>query len=88
MTVTTEATNHSDGAAPFGVGFHPYLTVGTPSVDSARLMIPAKQRLVADERALPVGAAQLAGTEFDFVDDAADRIDQTGHRLHRSGSGR
>ena len=68
MTVTTEATNHSDAAAPFGVGFHPYLTVGTPSVDSALLMIPARQRLVADERALPVGTAQLAGTEFDFAE--------------------
>jgi aldose 1-epimerase len=71
MTVTTEATNDSDSAAPFGVGFHPYLTVGTPSVDSALLMIPAKQRLVADERALPVGTAQLAGTEFDFTDERA-----------------
>jgi aldose 1-epimerase len=67
MTVTTEATNHSNTPAPFGIGFHPYLTVGTPSVDSALLMIPARQRLVTDERGLPVGTAQLAGTEFDFA---------------------
>ncbi len=68
MTVSTEATNHSDTAAPFGLGFHPYLTVGTPSVDSAHLLIRARQRLVTDERALPVGSAELAGTAFDFAE--------------------
>ncbi len=68
LTVTTEATNHSDTAAPFGLGFHPYLTVGTATVDSAQLLIHARQRLVTDDRLLPVGSTQVAGTEFDFAE--------------------
>ena len=68
MTVTTEATNHSEIPAPFGVGFHPYLTVGTPTVDDSWLQIPARQRFVTNDRGLPVGKAELAGTEFDFAD--------------------
>ena len=68
MTVTTEAINHSGTAAPFGLGFHPYLTVGTPWVDNAHLLIHARQRLVADDRALPVGSAPLVGTELDFAE--------------------
>ena len=65
LTVTTEATNASGVSAPFGVGFHPYLTVGIP-VDEARLTIPASRRLTTDDRALPIGEEDVAGTEFDF----------------------
>jgi aldose 1-epimerase len=66
LAVTTEATNTSGSVAPFGLGFHPYLTVGTTTVDAARLLVPARRRLVADERGLPTGDATVAGTEFDF----------------------
>lgn len=66
LRVTTEATNASSTPAPFGIGFHPYLTVGTPSVDTTRLLLPAKRRLVTDERGLPTGDAGVGGTEFDF----------------------
>lgn len=37
-TVTT--TNVGDAAAPYGVGQHPYLTVGTELVDTALLTVP------------------------------------------------
>ena len=53
LTVNTSATNATDVAAPFGIGFDPYLTVGTPTVDSARLVVPALRRLLADETACP-----------------------------------
>jgi aldose 1-epimerase len=65
LTVLAKATNASNVPAPFGIGFHPYLTVGIP-VDEARLRLPALRRLVTDERALPVGEEEVAGTEFDF----------------------
>jgi galactose mutarotase-like enzyme len=66
LAVTATATNETDTPAPFGIGFHPYLTVGTPTIDSARLLLGAGHRLVSDERGLPIGTAPVGGTEFDF----------------------
>jgi aldose 1-epimerase len=67
LVVTAEAVNLAGGAIPFGIGFHPYLTVGTPTVDTAALLIPARQRLLTDERGLPTGETAVDGTEFDFT---------------------
>jgi len=68
LDVTVTATNPSeDEAVPLGVGFHPYLTVGTTPVDRAHLTVPARRRLVTDERGLPTADAAVAGTEYDFV---------------------
>lgn len=66
LSVGVRTTNTSGGPAPFGIGFHPYLTVGVP-IDGARLTIAASRRLVTDERALPIGAEDVAGTDFDFT---------------------
>ena len=65
LAVLASARNASEVPAPFGIGFHPYLTVGV-QVDSVRLTLPASHRLVTDERALPVGEEEVAGTEFDL----------------------
>ena len=67
LTIRVRATNASAEPAPFGIGFHPYLTLGIP-VDDVRLTIPASRRLVTDERALPVGEEDVAGSELDFAD--------------------
>jgi len=68
LAVTTTAANTGDIALPFGLGFHPYLTVGSEQVDTALLRLPATRRLVLDARALPTGEVQpVAGTEFDFT---------------------
>ncbi len=68
LSVLVRASNTGERPAPFGVGFHPYLTVGTPSVDSALLRLPASERLVADDRGLPTGERKtVEGTEFDFL---------------------
>jgi galactose mutarotase-like enzyme len=66
LTVTASARNGSDAPAPFGVGFHPYLTVGSDVIDVSLLTIPARRRLVTDERGLPSGDQAVAGTAFDF----------------------
>ncbi|WP_405833712.1 gluconokinase, GntK/IdnK-type [Streptomyces sp. NBC_00105] len=63
-TVTT--TNAGDAAAPYGVGQHPYLTVGTDLVDTALLTVPARHRLIADEHGLPTGEEPVEGTAYDF----------------------
>jgi aldose 1-epimerase len=36
------------------------------SVDDAVLHVPARTRLLVDSRLLPIGAAKVAGTEYDF----------------------
>jgi len=67
LAVTAQATNVDDVAAPFGIGFHPYVTVGTPSVDTASLLVPARRHLVTDDRGLPVSSASVARSDFDFT---------------------
>ena len=66
LETVARATNTSAEAAPFGIGFHPYLTVGIP-VDEVQLTIPASRGVTTDDRALPVGEQDVAGTEFDFT---------------------
>ena len=67
LTVSTTATNVGSGDCPFGAGFHPYLTVGTPTVDSLVLAAPGRRVLEADERGIPVRTVPVAGTELDFT---------------------
>ncbi len=66
LTVITTAENRGENDLPFGIGFHPYLTVGTPAVDRVKLTLRAGERLVADERGLPTGSVPVDGTEYDF----------------------
>jgi len=54
-------------AAPVGVGFHPYFTVGTESVDKAEAKIPATGYLEFNEQLAPTGKVLSAkGTEWDY----------------------
>ena len=91
LTVTTDAQNFGDGDLPFGLGFHPYLTVGTATIDQARLRVPARSRLVADERGLPTGSVGVASTEFDFTASrpiGVTRLDTAFWDLNRDSDGR
>jgi aldose 1-epimerase len=90
LEVVARATNASAEAAPFGIGFHPYLTIGMP-VDDVRLTIPASRRLTTDERALPAGEEDVAGNEFDFTVGrpvGATRLDTCFTGLARGSDGR
>ncbi|MEZ5095365.1 MAG: aldose epimerase [Nocardioides sp.] len=66
LVVTQSAVNQSSTAAPYAQGAHPYLTLGVP-VDELELTLPAASRLLTDERLLPVGREQVAGTAYDFA---------------------
>lgn len=66
LEVRTSATNVGPEPCPFGAGTHPYLTVGTPSVDSALLRVPANSVLTSDEHGIPVGSGPVDGTDADF----------------------
>jgi len=91
LTVTTQATNLSGETAPFGLGFHPYVTAGTPTVDTAGLFLPARRRLLTDERARPSGETGVAGTDFDFANGrpvGTMKLDTCYTDLVRDGDGR
>jgi aldose 1-epimerase len=66
LTVTTTAANVGAVACPFGAGFHPYLTLGTATVDTLILQAPGASYLEADERGIPTVSLAVAGTPFDF----------------------
>lgn len=66
LTVQTTAVNVGAHSCPFGAGAHPYLTVGTPTVDECLLQAPGAARLEADERQIPHGVRPVEGTGYDF----------------------
>ncbi len=91
LTVRTSITNASDSAAPVAAGSHPYITVGTPTVDTAILHLPADTRLPTGEQQIPTGREPVAGTPFDFRSARAIGdldIDYTFTDLHRDDDGR
>jgi aldose 1-epimerase len=66
LTVTAIATNTGSRRAPFGAGFHPYLSLHGEAIDDATLQIPVAQRLVTDAAQLPIGTQAVSGTPYDF----------------------
>lgn len=65
LAVTLEATNDGDEPAPYGAGFHPYLTLGRPA-DDLELTVPASTWCAVDERGIPGPARPVEGTAYDF----------------------
>jgi aldose 1-epimerase len=65
LVVTQTATNLSPEPAPYASGAHPYLCVGG-SIEGLELTLPARTRLLVDERQLPIGSEPAAGT-YDFT---------------------
>jgi aldose 1-epimerase len=91
LTVETDATNRSATAAPFGIGFHPYVTVGSQRIDDAHLTVPAGEHLAADDRGLPTGRHAVIGSELDFMKPrplGATRLDTAFTALDRDADGR
>ena len=66
LTVRTTATNTGADPCPFGSGMHPYVTVGTATVDSVTLRVPARTFLESAPRGLSGDARPVEGTAFDF----------------------
>ena len=53
LLIATTARNAGDHALPFGIGFHPYFTVGTDVIDTTFLQLPGHERLVLDDPRCP-----------------------------------
>jgi aldose 1-epimerase len=91
LAVTTTALNFGIEPCPYGLGQHPYLTLGTPSVDTLRLEVAADTVLLSDERGLPTGSESVTGTAYDFrtgrlIDDTV--LDNAYTELGRGEDGR
>ena len=65
LTVRLAAMNAGDDRAPYGVGFHPWLSPGGATVDECRLEVDAKAWIRTDDRLLPVETAAIP-PEKDF----------------------
>ena len=69
LTCMFSVLNVGRQAAPVGVGFHPYFTVGTHLVNAAEAKIPAAGYLEFNERLAPTGKIMtVKGTEWDYRD--------------------
>jgi aldose 1-epimerase len=50
LTVTCRSVEAGSDAAPFGVGFHPNLTLGSRSIDELELTVPATRYISTSAR--------------------------------------
>ncbi|HZZ49355.1 MAG TPA: aldose 1-epimerase family protein [Pseudonocardia sp.] len=90
LTVTTNATNLGDVPCPFGSGQHPYLAAGDGLVDELTCELAARTWIPTDDRGLPAGREEVAGSEFDFRSGRAigtTRLDHAFTDLDRDGDG-
>jgi aldose 1-epimerase len=91
ISVRTTLVNLGDTAAPVAAGFHPYLTVGTRTIDDAVLTIPGETRILTGDQQIPTGREAVAGSGFDFREPRAIgtvQIDHTYTDLRRDDDGR
>jgi aldose 1-epimerase len=90
LRVETTATNVGADACPYGAGAHPYLTLGTPTVNSLIVRVPARTVLRSDGRGLPLGEEPVEEAECDFRQPRAldgTRLDHAFTDLDRDDDG-
>ncbi|WP_018351813.1 aldose 1-epimerase family protein [Longispora albida] len=91
LTAEHEATNTGEDPAPFGLGSHPYLRIPGVAVDDLVLQLSMGSRLLTDGRLLPIGAARVGDSSYDFTAGrklAGVRLDTTFGLPSRDGEGR
>jgi aldose 1-epimerase len=91
LAVRASITNQGTTPAPVAAGVHPYLTVGTPTVDDTVLHLPAQTWIPTGDQQIPVGRASVVGSPYDFrtprpIGDT--KIDYTFTDLDRGDDGR
>lgn len=62
LQVRMRAQNMSTTSAPYGVGFHPWLSPGDASLDECTVRLDAATRVQLDDRLCPVGSEAVNGT--------------------------
>jgi aldose 1-epimerase len=71
LRIRQSARNLGTAPAPYGAGFHPYLTVGTPTIDDCVLKLPARTSFLVNSRMIPTRRASVATTPLDFREPRA-----------------
>jgi aldose 1-epimerase len=66
LRVKTTTTNLSSERCPFGRGAHPYLILGTATIDRLFLTLPAGTVLQSDQRGLTIDSKAVDGSGYDF----------------------
>ena len=66
LMVTLGARNLGRGRAPFGAGSHPYLSTRGHALADTTLKVGAQERLVVDDKQVPVGVRSVAGSSYDL----------------------
>jgi aldose 1-epimerase len=77
--------------APVAAGAHPYITVGTATIDDAMLSLPADAYLPTGHQQIPTGKVNVAGSSYDFRSARLIgelEIDYAFTELHRDTDGR
>jgi aldose 1-epimerase len=64
--VTIGARNLGSGRAPFGAGSHPYLSTRGHALADTTVQLPARERLVVDDKQVPIGTRSVARTPHDL----------------------
>jgi aldose 1-epimerase len=67
LTVTTTATNVGADRCPYGAGAHPYLRLGTETIDALVLHAPGRRYLRTDDQGIPIRSEVVQDTPFDFL---------------------
>jgi aldose 1-epimerase len=66
LEVVVTTTNVGAGTAPYGIGFHPWLSPGGAELDECTVRLDATTHVTVDDRLLPTGTEPVAG-QYDLV---------------------
>lgn len=72
LRVEATATNLGQDAAPYGIGFHPWLSPGGADLDECTLRVDAATHVTVDDRLLPTGTEPVSGP-FDLREERSAR---------------
>lgn len=61
LRITVRTRNVGAGTAPYGVGFHPWLSTGGAALDECTVRVDAATHVTVDDRLLPTGTEPVAG---------------------------
>ncbi|WP_117209427.1 aldose 1-epimerase family protein [Allorhizocola rhizosphaerae] len=91
LTVRHTARNLSGCPVPFGLGTHPYVRIPGVPLNDLELSFQARTRLLVDGRQLPIGAAKVAGGDYDYSTPrriGTTELNTAFGELSRDGTGR
>jgi aldose 1-epimerase len=67
LSVSARAANTGSRRLPFGMGFHPYVATGSEPMSKISVRLAAEERIVTDDRSIPIGRQRVAGTPYDLA---------------------